>query len=120
MTMPQPHSQPTENASPTPPPPGTDGDAVPATHDSQPAAGADALHHAHQHGLVHRDVKPANILLDRDDRPVVVDFGVALREEDFGTGTRFAGTPHYMSPEQARREGHRVDARTDVWSLAVV
>jgi serine/threonine protein kinase len=81
---------------------------------------AEALHHAHQRGLVHRDIKPANILLDTEGRPYVSDFGLALREEDFAQGPTFAGTPAYMSPEQARSEGHRVDGRTDIFSLGVV
>ncbi|WP_165227342.1 protein kinase domain-containing protein [Aquisphaera insulae] len=84
------------------------------------ASVAEALHHAHGKGLVHRDVKPGNILIAVDGRPYVVDFGLALREQDVGKGSRYAGTPAYMSPEQAWGEGHRVDGRSDIFSLAVV
>jgi hypothetical protein len=83
---------------------------------------ADGLLYAHVHGVVHRDVKPANLMLDHEGHALIVDFGLA-RDDEQGTITKsdvVAGTPHYMSPEQASGLFHRVDQRTDVYSLGVV
>lgn len=84
---------------------------------------ARALHHAHQQRIVHRDVKPENILINDSNQPMLSDFGILkfvdVEESQGLTGTgRIVGTPAYMSPEQIR--GREVDGRTDMYSLGIV
>ncbi len=82
---------------------------------------ADALRHAHQAGVIHRDIKPSNILITAEGRPKLTDFGLAKVEDALAlsrTGD-FAGTPYYMSPEQAASRRMGIDKRTDIFSLGV-
>lgn len=84
------------------------------------AQAAEHLHFAHEQGFVHRDVKPANILLDQSGNVFIADFGIALAMDDCRESSGSYGTLAYMSPEQLAGEYHLVDARTDVYALGVV
>jgi serine/threonine protein kinase/formylglycine-generating enzyme required for sulfatase activity len=83
---------------------------------------ANGIHAAHEAGVIHRDIKPSNIMLERE-RVRILDFGVAKWIDRLTKNTRDGdkvGTPHYMSPEQARGDSAKVDARSDVFSIGIV
>jgi WD40 repeat protein/serine/threonine protein kinase len=82
----------------------------------------DAVHHAHINGVIHRDLKPGNVLIDEHGTPRVVDFGVALRttQSRLTRAGGFTGTLAYASPEQVSGDPDAVDARSDVYALGVM
>ncbi|MGE0712112.1 MAG: protein kinase [Planctomycetota bacterium] len=83
---------------------------------------ADAVQAAHAAGLIHRDLKPDNVLVTPDGKVKVIDFGLAkhLDKERLTMSGAVMGTVHYMAPEQVRGQGAQADARTDVWALGVI
>ncbi|MBP7937523.1 MAG: protein kinase [Phycisphaerae bacterium] len=84
---------------------------------------AGAVHYAHQHGILHRDLKPGNILLDAAEHPYVSDYGLARRVADDSSLTltgQLLGTPSYMAPEQAAGGGKRLSVAADIYSLGAI
>ena len=86
----------------------------------------DAVHHAHQRGVIHRDLKPSNVLVDKENRPFVLDFGLAKLSHEGATAAtmtmtgQFLGTPAYAAPEQIRGDVRAVEVRTDVYALGAI
>ena len=81
---------------------------------------AETLHYVHSCKLIHRDIKPGNLLQDGEGRVYVADFGLAMHETHADSHQAGAGTLNYMSPEQAGGEGHRIDSRSDLFSVGAV
>ncbi|WP_372716522.1 protein kinase [Novipirellula sp.] len=80
-----------------------------------------ALGHAHTQMVVHRDVKPGNVIMTKDRGPVLVDFGLAIAEDNDGSQIGdIMGTVQYMAPEQVEGQAHRIDGRTDIYALGVL
>ncbi|MFO1500216.1 MAG: protein kinase [Verrucomicrobiota bacterium] len=84
---------------------------------------AEAIHYAHERGILHRDLKPSNVLIDSNDQPHVTDFGLARRldgDSDLTMTGQVLGSPNYMPPEQATARRGKLDRRSDVYSLGAM